>query len=324
MILLYDSIINSYVDKFSCDFLNFMCNELKYWRINSLIAARNHYFADNKIEKDVIVLDSLFSRKFITDSAMPSVQYKKYLYSYISHHVRSLQTTIPDNIENHFKNRYHFASLAFAGETRDYMLSQIIYSFLQSTDNMYNGIIADFMYSNSSKYKNITDTLYKNLQKLQKGKLFDDFTLADCDGNEISLSDFEGRFVYIFFFNSLFYKNINPQIDIVNNLIDAVSDKKIVFIGIDANPQKSTANINFKGKILRNPDWQCPELKPMRNLFSSTIIIGPDRHIALMPKGAFNKHQVVLKELISNYQPQKGKIDKWIVVTLVLIVASLL
>lgn len=153
----------------------------------------------------------------------------------------------------------------------------------------------------------------------QPGKLVPDFTLPDQDGNPVSLSDFKGKTVVLFFY---------PKADTPGCTIEAcefrdnfpkfkkLQEQGVVILGISRDTPK--AQKKFKDKfdlpytLLADADQQIVKDwdlirqktmygKPVTGVARTTFVIGPDRKLIhifenVKPEGHAEEVLALLKE----------------------------
>lgn len=93
---------------------------------------------------------------------------------------------------------------------------------------------------------------------LQIGDMAPDFTLQDQNGNEVSLRDFRGKNVVVYFYPKAMTPGCTVQACEIRNSGEKLADMDIVVLGISADPVKSLKKFEEKEKLnftlLSDPD----------------------------------------------------------------------
>lgn len=99
---------------------------------------------------------------------------------------------------------------------------------------------------------------------LKKGMKAPEFTLCDQRGKEISLSDFHGKKVVIYFYSKDSTPGCTRQTCAYNSLYDQFSEKGTVILGISkdtvSSHQKFAEKYDLKFHILSDPDKKVLEM----------------------------------------------------------------
>ena len=125
---------------------------------------------------------------------------------------------------------------------QDCLMAQELTRYLRQTsfdyvEEAYERFMAE---GKTPLFKSATEELYASMQKIYPGQMAPDFTLKDEHGNDVSLSDFRGKVVYIDFWGVY----CGPCIYDIENFLPQVhqyyEDKDVVFINIcvDTNEEK--------------------------------------------------------------------------------------
>lgn len=98
---------------------------------------------------------------------------------------------------------------------------------------------------------------------LQKGDMAPDFTLQDQNGKEVSLHDFRGMNVVVYFYPKAMTPGCTTQACELRNSESKLKEAEIVVLGISADPVKSLKKFEEKEKLnftlLSDPDHQVIE-----------------------------------------------------------------
>lgn len=98
---------------------------------------------------------------------------------------------------------------------------------------------------------------------LQPGDVAPDFTLLDQNGNSVSLHDFKGKNVVVYFYPRAMTPGCTVQACEIRNSQDKLKEASIVVLGISADPVKSLKKFEERDKLnftlLSDPDHQVIE-----------------------------------------------------------------
>lgn len=84
---------------------------------------------------------------------------------------------------------------------------------------------------------------------LQIGDMAPDFTLQDQNGNDVSLHDFKGKNVVVYFYPKAMTPGCTVQACELRNSDEKLSDLDVVVLGISADPVKSLKKFEEKEKL---------------------------------------------------------------------------
>lgn len=146
------------------------------------------------------------------------------------------------------------------------------------------------------------------------GQIAPDFTLADSNGNEVSLSDFLGKRVVLYFYPKDNTPGCSRQACAFAAAYEEFKHRDVVVIGISrdsaASHKKFAEKYNLPFIILSDPDlvairaygvWQEKKMygKTSFCVVRSTFIIGPDGRIErVMPKVKPDTNAAEILEII--------------------------
>jgi thiol-disulfide isomerase/thioredoxin len=147
---------------------------------------------------DFLGKDGLFD-----DSRLNSPVYVQFLMSYISYYQHHVGATMSDDMSlNQFN--YNLAGEALPGASGEYI--QAVYlsrefnnGDLETAEKMYREFMENS--KNESFKQAVTDTR-DAINRLNPGNPAPEFTMTDINGQEVSLSDFRGKVVYLDFWAS--------------------------------------------------------------------------------------------------------------------------
>ena len=141
--------------------------------------------------------DDLFSDEF-----MSSRPYFSFANNFLNKHMQ--ENADPDSEESYYEKQFKFASQLFTGKTREAVLSQtMIYLLNFGSFDLAQGFYEEYKQMvQSPETLLLVEEEYLAVLTLSPGQPAPAFTLTDIDGNEVSLSDFAGKVVYLDFWAS--------------------------------------------------------------------------------------------------------------------------
>lgn len=147
---------------------------------------------------DFLEADGVFD-----DARLNSPVYVQFLMAYLNYHNVHMGAAMPRDMSPNEYN-YHLAGEILPGASGEYIQAvflsrELNYGDLETANEMYS----DFMENskNESFRQAVTDTR-DAINSLGPGNPAPDFTMTDIDGQEVSLSDFRGKVVYLDFWAS--------------------------------------------------------------------------------------------------------------------------
>lgn len=145
----------------------------------------------------------LEDENLIQDENTNSRQYFSFLGSYLNY-CRTQSEVAEGDDRSYFEIQYHMARDVFTGKSRDMMLSQLMVSALNFSDfDIARELYADYdTIVATPSYKEAVQGEYNAIMALSPGKPAPDFTLTDINGQQVSLSDYAGKVVYLDFWAS--------------------------------------------------------------------------------------------------------------------------
>lgn len=106
--------------------------------------------------------------------------------------------------------------------------------------------------------KKVAKKVSKKVSSLKVGDAAPDFTLLDQNGSEVSLHDFKGKNVLVYFYPKAMTPGCTVQACELRNSESELKKHKIVVLGISADPVKSLKKFEEKEKLnftlLSDPD----------------------------------------------------------------------
>ena len=129
--------------------------------------------------------------------------YVSFLGAYLNHSMEEGVDPETDGRSYH-QAQYDLAAGMFGGRSRDFLLSQTLISALNfSPMEEAEAMLEDYrQLVASADYRELVEEEYQGIMGTMPGNPAPDFTLTDINGQEVSLSDFRGKVVYLDFWAS--------------------------------------------------------------------------------------------------------------------------
>jgi thioredoxin-dependent peroxiredoxin len=151
---------------------------------------------------------------------------------------------------------------------------------------------------------------------LQVGDVAPDFSLQDQSGQEVSLHDFKGKNVVVYFYPKAMTPGCTVQACEIRNSEEKLSDYDIVVLGISADPVKSLKKFTEKEKLnftlLSDPDKKVIEAygawglkkfmgREFMGILRQSFFIDKDgRILHVMHKVETKKHHTAIVDFFKN------------------------
>jgi thiol-disulfide isomerase/thioredoxin len=191
----------------SSDFVVYLETRIKYERFVKLLEYPVLFQRANQLPESPMVPEGYYAflnnQGLFDDTNLENMAYVNFLLSYLTYYRQHMAEEVDAGMAPNQLN-YHLAANAFDGLSRDFIQAlmlgrELSYGKMDEAETLYEQFIAG---NGSEKYKNRVMTIQENMQKLASGNPAPDFTMTDIDGNEVSLSDFRGKVVYLDFWAS--------------------------------------------------------------------------------------------------------------------------
>lgn len=191
----------------SAGFVVYFETRIKYERYTKMLDYPVLFQRANQLPSAPSVPDGYYAflndRGLFDDVNLENPAYVNFLLSYLTHYRQHVVEDVDSGMAPNQLN-YHLAAKALDGASRDFVQAlmlgrELSYGKMEEAENLYKQFISG---NGSEKYKNRIMTIHDNMQKLTSGNPAPDFTMTDIDGNEVSLSDFRGKVVYLDFWAS--------------------------------------------------------------------------------------------------------------------------
>lgn len=175
------------------------------WALTRIYYQDAHrYFAD---EDSFKVSDNYYS--FVDDLDLNKAEllrlhnfrnFIQHNYTRIGNEMYTADSNYANNDLGEILSNYEAAKSAYNNsDIKSYALfkvmkDQLDYYGIKDMNELYQNFLSD---CNNESYKNYITEKYEKWLTIEPGKLAEDFTYPDMDGNEFSLSDFKGKYVYL-------------------------------------------------------------------------------------------------------------------------------
>lgn len=182
----------------------------------------------------------------LDESRLNSETYVNFLLAYLNHEatLQAVRASSPNQAV------YVLAGEHLSGKSGEYIQAVAInrefsYGNLENAISMYQEFQAN---AQSGEIKARLNTTWEGIQSLMPGRPAPDFTMTDIHGNQVSLSDFRGKVVYLKFWASWCgpcMRQVPPAGELKKRLADQ-EDLVFMYISID------TDNEAWRNTIARN------------------------------------------------------------------------
>jgi thiol-disulfide isomerase/thioredoxin len=192
-------------------FAETMETSIKYEKYRLLLEYPLYYGYFNQLAESKEMPSGYYD--FLTDATnfessdfkedMRSRAYVSFLSSYLNHLLQQLPEEEQQG-RSYFENQYAVAKNAFSGNSRDFLLAQVMISALNFDDfDTSNALYEDFLNAaGKGEFRQMVADEYRVIQALAPGNPAPDFTGVDINGDPITLSDYRGQVVYLDFWAS--------------------------------------------------------------------------------------------------------------------------
>lgn len=220
------------------------------------------------------------------DGLMASRPYLSFLGSY-NNHFMELEKAMENEDRSFFQAQFDYGKKLFSGRSRDHMLGQAVISALNFAPFEEAQELADgfFEIASDPLYRDLVTREYDTVLKTAPGNPAPDFTLTDINGEEVSLSDFRGKVVYLDFWASWCGPCMRevPYAKELKKRMEGQDDLVFLYISIDTDEEawrRTVANQEIRGVHLNVPGGRAevPSLYNVKGV-PTFFIIGRDGNI---------------------------------------------
>jgi thiol-disulfide isomerase/thioredoxin len=220
------------------------------------------------------------------DGLLVSRPYLSFLGSY-NNYFMELDKAMESGDRSYFQAQFDYGKKLFSGKSRDHMLAQAVISALSFAPFEEAQELTDdfFELASDPLYRDLVSGEYKTVLKTAPGNPAPDFTLADINGEEVSLSDFKGKVVYLDFWASWCGPCMRevPYAKELKKRMAGQDDLVFLYISIDTDEEawrRTVANQEIRGVHLNVPGGRAevPSLYNVKGV-PTFYIIGRDGNI---------------------------------------------
>ncbi len=215
-----------------------------------------------------------------------NLTYVNFLLNYLQYRLETGDRAFAEDKSSHEIN-FALAEEHLTGRSQYYVQALSVSRELHSGDIDVAMEMYDYFMEHCpvEDYKSRLEGAYENLQELWAGNPAPDFTMTDIDGNEFSLSDYQGKVVYLKFWASWCgpcMRQVPPAAELKERMADE-DDLVFMYVSIDVNPdawRNTVERHEISGVHARTPGRErgVPALYNVRWI-PTFYIIGRDGHI---------------------------------------------
>jgi peroxiredoxin len=179
--------------------------------------------------------------KIESESWIDIPEYRMFLYQLVEMNVnkrmKALEATHQESADAHLTERLNVIEEFENEEVRAYALFNAMHTYLlENGVDEFEKHYEPFRERNSDPYYDEQMRLaYEEKQKLAPGQPAPQFTLADVDGSQVSLSDFRGQYVFLDFWATLCPRSAR-ELPYYLDLHSTYENENIAFVSISNDP----------------------------------------------------------------------------------------
>ncbi len=215
-----------------------------------------------------------------------NLNYVAFLLSYLDHQLQAEAQEYDEDMSRHVVN-YYLAGNYLQGMPKYYIQALSVSREMNSgAMDVAMELYADFMEKAPVEaYKKSLESAYENIRALRAGNPAPDFTMTDIQGNEVTLSDYHGKVVYLKFWASWCgpcMREVPPAAELKERM--AGQDNLVfLYVSIDTDPEawrNAVERHDITGVHMRTPGRErgVPALYNVRWI-PAFYIIGRDGYI---------------------------------------------
>lgn len=226
------------------DFKNFLTNEIFYdWAYHMLLYGT---VFKNKFGIKADFFDFLDEVPLQSES-IGNYYYRHFLQAYLSHRYLA-----EGQQGNPFAEQFDLAAKIFDNKPLAFLQSEMIVKGFRSQEiealqrRYWN-------FTDNNAYSGFNDKVvdvYYQIMKYAEGSLAPDFTLADQNGQPVSLTEFKGKVVYLNFWAS-WCKPCMAKMDQLKSIQGQLENQGVVFLNVSLDRQESTWMETLSAKDIR-------------------------------------------------------------------------
>ncbi len=271
-------------------FVSYFETQVQTERYNQLLAYPALHQRINEMDEEPELPEGYFD--FLDEAvqsgnqALQHPDYALFLLSYLDFRARAYADTVFEDLSVHERN-YQLAAEYLEGRPKQYVQAVAVSREMNSGDlDAALGMYDDYMAGPAADaYKESLESAWERIRALWAGEPAPAFSMTDIDGNEVSLSDYEGKVVYLKFWASWCppcMRQVPPAAELKERLADE-EDLVFMYVSIDTDPEawrRSVERNEITGVHMRTPGRErgVPALYNVRWI-PTFYIIGRDGNI---------------------------------------------
>ncbi len=271
------------VDGMSEAFLNYMDTEILTEKYQMLLAYPDLYEGDDMHNTPAAYFDFLEDATRSNEGWLLNPRYVNFLLSYLDY---AAETDRGEYESLHHRN-YELAGRNLEGRNRYYIQALSVSREMNSGDiDLAMEMYEDYMENSPvEEYRESLEASLENLRALWAGNPAPGFTMMDINGNEVSLSDYRGKVVYLKFWASWCgpcMRQVPPAAELKQRFAGE-EDLVFMYVSIDTDPlawENSVDSHGITGVHMRTPGRErgVPALYNVRWI-PTFYVIGRDGNI---------------------------------------------
>ena len=271
-------------------FLNLVKSNFLYEKYDLLMDYPRYYAYFNQLEDSPELpegyYDFLEQEGIFGDESLKLQSYLSFLGGYVNYFIGKEEAMEAEGA-SYFQVQFDYGSRLFPGKTREFVTAQAVISALNFAPFEEAQAMADdfFELAGDPQFRDIVNAEFETVLKTAPGNPAPDFTLTDINGEEVSLSDFRGKVVYLDFWASWCGPCMRevPYAKELKKRMEGQDDLVFLYISIDTDEEawrRTVANQEIRGVHLNVPGGRAevPSLYNVKGV-PTFYIIGRDGNI---------------------------------------------